>query len=168
MTRFSILRVFAVMAKEFTQLRRDRVTFAMILGLPIMQLLLFGYAINNDPRHLPAAVVSHDTGPLARAVISSLERTTYVDVRYLPRSEADMDQLSGRARRGRAVAGRGAASRSDRAGRGRRDGSAVRGGGAPALQPREHHFLQYRARAARHHPLADAGDDDGDGGDARI
>jgi ABC-2 type transport system permease protein len=100
MTRFSILRVFAVMAKEFTQLRRDRVTFAMILGLPIMQLLLFGYAINNDPRHLPAAVVSHDTGPLARAVISSLERTTYVDVRYLPRSEADMDQLI---RRGKVI-----------------------------------------------------------------
>lgn len=100
MKRFSILRVFAVMAKEFTQLRRDRVTFAMILGIPIMQLLLFGYAINNDPRHLPAAVVSHDTGPLARAVVSSLERSTYVDVRYLPRSEAEMDQLI---RRGKVI-----------------------------------------------------------------
>ncbi|MFA5966391.1 MAG: ABC transporter permease [Sphingomonas sp.] len=100
MKRFSILRVFAVMAKEFTQLRRDRVTFAMILGIPIMQLLLFGYAINNDPRHLPAAVVSHDSGPLARAVVSSLERSTYVDVRYLPRSEAEMDQLI---RRGKVI-----------------------------------------------------------------
>jgi ABC-2 type transport system permease protein len=89
----SILRIFAVLAKEFTQLRRDRITFGMILGIPIMQLLLFGYAINNDPRHLPAAVVSHDNSNLARAVVVSLERTAYVDVRYLPRSEGEMDQL---------------------------------------------------------------------------
>jgi ABC-2 type transport system permease protein len=88
-----LLRIFAVLSKEFTQLRRDRITFGMILGIPIMQLLLFGYAINNDPRHLPAAVVSHDTSNLARAVVASLERTTYVDVRYLPRSEAAMDRL---------------------------------------------------------------------------
>jgi len=98
--RFSLLRVFAVLAKEFTQLRRDRVTFAMILGIPIMQLLLFGYAINNDPRHLPAAVLSHDHTNLSRAVVSSLERTGYVDVRYLPRSEAEMDGL---VRRGKVI-----------------------------------------------------------------
>jgi ABC-2 type transport system permease protein len=90
---FSLLRVFAVLAKEFTQLRRDRVTFAMILGIPLMQLTLFGYAINNDPRHLPAAVVSHDPSNLARAVVNSLEHTGYVDVRYLPRSEQEMDRL---------------------------------------------------------------------------
>src|ERR1700756_2790815 len=75
MKRFSLLRVYAVLAKEFTQLRRDRITFAMILGIPIMQLTLFGYAINNDPRHLPAAVISHDPGNLARAVVNSLEHT---------------------------------------------------------------------------------------------
>lgn len=93
MSGLSLLRIFAVLAKEFTQLRRDRITFGMILGIPIMQLLLFGYAINNDPRHLPAAVVSQDSSNLARAVVSSIERTAYVDVRYLPRSEAEMDRL---------------------------------------------------------------------------
>lgn len=87
------LRIYAVMAKEFTQLRRDRITYAMILVLPLVQLLLFGYAINTDPRHLPAAVVSHDHGRLAQAVVSSLERTSYVDVKFLPNSEAEMDRL---------------------------------------------------------------------------
>jgi ABC-2 type transport system permease protein len=89
----SPMRIFAVMAKEFTQLRRDRITYAMILVLPLVQLLLFGYAINTDPRHLPAAVVSHDHGRLAQAVVASLERTTYVDVKFLPNSEAEMDRL---------------------------------------------------------------------------
>ena len=89
----SPLRIYAVMAKEFTQLRRDRITYAMILVMPLMQLLLFGYAINTDPRHMPAAVISYDHGPLADAVVASLERTTYVDVKYLPTSEAEMDRL---------------------------------------------------------------------------
>ena len=100
MRAFSPIRVFAVMAKEFVQLRRDRITFGMILMLPIMQLLLFGYAINMDPRHLPAAVISYDHGNLGNAVIAAMERTSYVDVRYLPRSEAEMDELM---RRGRIV-----------------------------------------------------------------
>jgi ABC-2 type transport system permease protein len=91
--RVSPARVAAVMIKEFTQLRRDRITYAMILVMPLMQLLLFGYAINTDPRHLPAAVISYDHGPLADAVVASLERTTYVDVRHLPTSEAEMDRL---------------------------------------------------------------------------
>ena len=102
MRPFSLTRVFAVMVKEFTQLRRDRITYAMILALPIMQLLLFGYAINTDPRHLPAAVVSHDHGNLANAVVQAMEHTAYVDVRYLPRSEAEMDELM---RRGKIIVG---------------------------------------------------------------
>jgi ABC-2 type transport system permease protein len=81
------------MVKEFTQLRRDRITYAMILVLPLVQLLLFGYAINTDPRHMPAAVVSHDHGQLADAVVATLEQTSYVDVKYLPRSEYEMDAL---------------------------------------------------------------------------
>ncbi len=93
MKLLSPLRIFAVMAKEFTQLRRDRITYAMILVMPLMQLLLFGYAINTDPRHMPAAVISYDHGQLADAVVASLERTTYVDVKYLPTSEAEMDAL---------------------------------------------------------------------------
>lgn len=93
MRHLSFARVAAVMVKEFTQLRRDRITYAMILIMPLMQLLLFGYAINTDPRHLPAAVVAHDHGRLADAVVATLERTTYVDVKHLPTSEAAMDRM---------------------------------------------------------------------------
>ncbi len=93
MTTLSLPRIAAVMIKEFTQLRRDRITYAMILVMPLMQLLLFGYAINTDPRHLAAAVVAHDHSRLANAVVASLERTTYVDVKHLPASEAEMDAL---------------------------------------------------------------------------
>ncbi|HEY1751818.1 MAG TPA: ABC transporter permease [Caulobacteraceae bacterium] len=93
MKRLSLARIVAVMIKEFTQLRRDRITYAMILVMPLMQLLLFGYAINTDPRHLPAAVISYDHGRFADSVVAALERTTYVDVKYLPTSEAEMDGL---------------------------------------------------------------------------
>jgi ABC-2 type transport system permease protein len=93
MKMLSASRIAAVMIKEFTQLRRDRITYAMILVMPLMQLLLFGYAINTDPRHLPAAVISYDHGNFANAVVAALERTTYVDVKYLPNSEAEMDGL---------------------------------------------------------------------------
>ncbi|WP_375760961.1 ABC transporter permease [Corallococcus exercitus] len=95
-------RILAVLLKEFTQLRRDRITYAMILLMPVMQLLIFGYAINMDPRHLPAAVLSHDTSTLADSVVAALERTGYVDVRYLPRSDEEMDQLI---RRGQVMLG---------------------------------------------------------------
>ncbi len=93
MKGFSFTRIAAVLIKEFTQLRRDRITYAMILVMPLMQLLLFGYAINTDPRHLPAAVVSHDHGRFANALVATLERTSYVDVRHVPASEAEMDRL---------------------------------------------------------------------------
>ncbi|GMT96816.1 ABC transporter permease [Corallococcus caeni] len=98
----SLSRILAVLLKEFTQLRRDRITYAMILVMPVMQLLIFGYAINMDPRHLPAAVLSHDTSTLADSVVAALERTGYVDVRYLPRSDAELDQLI---RRGQVMLG---------------------------------------------------------------
>lgn len=88
-----LLRIYAVLSKEFTQLSRDRITYAMILLMPLVQLLLFGYAINTDPRHLPAAVFSSDHSTTANAVIVAMERTSYVDVRYLPRSEGEMDDL---------------------------------------------------------------------------
>jgi ABC-2 type transport system permease protein len=86
-------RIVAVMVKEFTQLRRDRITYAMILVMPLVQLLLFGYAINTDPRHLPAAVVSYDHSGIASAVVATLENTSYVDVTRQPNSEAEMDRL---------------------------------------------------------------------------
>jgi ABC-2 type transport system permease protein len=75
----SARRLWAMVAKEFIQMRRDRVTFAMIFGIPIMQLLLFGYVINNDPRHMPAAVINSDTGPHGRTVLHGLKNSTYFD-----------------------------------------------------------------------------------------
>ena len=70
-------RVVAVLRKELVQLRRDRLTFAMLIGVPIMQLVLFGYAINGDPRQLPTALVALDDGPLVRAIVRAAENTGY-------------------------------------------------------------------------------------------
>jgi ABC-2 type transport system permease protein len=89
---FSFLRVFAVLLKEFTQLTRDRLTYAMILGLPIFQLLLFGYAINNDPRHLPTAVLVQDQSTLARSVLAAMETSSYIKIVKVARSQAELDQ----------------------------------------------------------------------------
>ena len=73
-------RIVAVLRKELVQLRRDRLTFAMLIGVPIMQLVLFGYAINGDPRQLPTAVVAHDNGPLVRSIVRAAENTGYFRV----------------------------------------------------------------------------------------
>lgn len=78
---FSLSRFLAVLLKEFIQMRRDRVTFAMMIGLPIVQLMLFGFAINADPRHLPTLVEMGDDGPLVRAIISGMEVSDYFDFR---------------------------------------------------------------------------------------
>ena len=93
MMGLSLSRIVAVLAKEFRQLRRDRLTFAMILGIPIMQLLLFGYAINTDPKHLPTAVLVQDQGDLSRSVIAALQNSQYVDVVQTVRTPAELDQL---------------------------------------------------------------------------
>ena len=61
-------RSYAMLVKEFIQLRRDRVSFAMIVMIPVMQLLLFGYAINTTPRHLPTAVLMQEDSDLARSI----------------------------------------------------------------------------------------------------
>ncbi|MCW5650092.1 MAG: ABC transporter permease [Ramlibacter sp.] len=73
-------RILAVLVKELIQLRRDRLTFAMMIGVPILQLVLFGYAINGDPRHLPTVVVTTDGGPLVRSVVRAAENTGYFRV----------------------------------------------------------------------------------------
>jgi ABC-2 type transport system permease protein len=73
-------RIAAVLRKELTQLRRDRLTFAMLIGVPIMQLVLFGYAINGDPKQLPTAVVALDHGPLVRSIVRAAELTGYFHV----------------------------------------------------------------------------------------
>ena len=78
--RFSSQRLLAVIIKEFIQLGRDRLTFAMMVGIPIMQLTLFGFAINGDPKHLPTVVVAHEQGPFTRSLVASLESSGYFDI----------------------------------------------------------------------------------------
>ena len=73
-------RVFAVFLKELVQMRRDRPTFAIMLMMPVMQLVLFGYAINNDPRHMPAVVEMREDGPMTRAFLASLTQSTFIDI----------------------------------------------------------------------------------------
>lgn len=73
-------RVFAVFLKELVQMRRDRPTFAIMIAMPVMQLVLFGYAINTDPRHLPAVVELREDGPLTRAFLASLTASSFVDI----------------------------------------------------------------------------------------
>src|SRR5436305_1612511 len=70
-------RTYAMLVKEFIQLRRDRVSFAMIVMIPVMQLLLFGYAINTNPRHLPTAVLTQEDSDLGRSVLKALENSAY-------------------------------------------------------------------------------------------
>src|SRR5438034_3822005 len=77
---FSIHRLMAVMLKEFTQMKRDRLTFAMIIGIPLIQLILFGYAINTDPKHLPTVVVSADDSEFTRKIISSMQTSDYFKI----------------------------------------------------------------------------------------
>ena len=86
-------RVFAMLVKEFTQLTRDRLTYAMILAVPIVQLLLFGYAINDDPHHLPTAVFVQDDGRFSRSILSALKESGYFDLRDSVRSPGDLDRL---------------------------------------------------------------------------
>jgi ABC-2 type transport system permease protein len=91
-------RIFAVMAKEFVQLSRDRLTYAMILAIPIVQILLFGYAINNDPRHLPMAVYVQDQGAFSRSILTSLENSTYFRIAETANSPAELDEALERGR----------------------------------------------------------------------
>ncbi|WP_179404455.1 ABC transporter permease [Burkholderia guangdongensis] len=77
---FSFARWWSIVLKEFLQLRRDRVTFAMIVGVPILQLTLFGFAINTDPKHLPTAVIVADTSPFERSFVAAMRNSDYFDV----------------------------------------------------------------------------------------
>ncbi len=96
MSWFSLRRLRALLGKEIIQMRRDRVTFAMMLGVPLIQLLLFGYAINNDPKHLPAALVAPTQDRFTRAMVSALELTGYYDFTHPTASAAQADSLIAR------------------------------------------------------------------------
>jgi ABC-2 type transport system permease protein len=93
MSRFSWSRTFAVFLKELRQMRRDRLTFAMMVVVPIVQLILFGYAINTDPRHLPLAVVEFDHGPVTRDFVQGLENSRYFRVAAHPAGTAEGTRL---------------------------------------------------------------------------
>ncbi|MGY6118246.1 ABC transporter permease [Paraburkholderia caledonica] len=94
-TAFSLTRWWSVVLKEFLQLRRDRVTFAMIVGVPIVQLALFGFAINTDPKHLPTAVIVHDQSEFSRSFVAAMTNSAYFDiVETLPDEEAGRRALA--------------------------------------------------------------------------
>lgn len=91
--RFSFARLGALLMKEFIQMRRDRITFAMMLGVPLIQLLLFGYAINSDPKQLPAALVAVSQDHYTRAMVSALETTGYYRFDHVTASAAEAESL---------------------------------------------------------------------------
>ena len=76
---FSPARFWAILVKEFVQMRRDRLTFGMMIGIPLLQLILFGYAINSDPKHLATAVLLADDGPQGRTLLYALRNSAYFD-----------------------------------------------------------------------------------------
>jgi len=86
-------KTVAMLVKEFIQLRRDRVSLAMIAMMPLMQLMLFGYAINTTPHNLPTAVLLQERSDLSRSILAALENTRYFRVTHLPRTEAEVDRL---------------------------------------------------------------------------
>ena len=93
MQRFSWARFVAIVVKEFIQMRRDRLTFAMMVGIPLMQLILFGFAINSDPKHLPTAVLSADHSPFSRSFIKAMENSDYFVIVKQAGSEAEAERL---------------------------------------------------------------------------
>src|SRR5437773_1602154 len=86
-------RTYAMLVKEFIQLRRDRVSYAMIIMIPLVQLLLFGYAINTNPRNLPTAVLLQEQSDLGRSILRALENTLYFKVTHIVHDEAEFDRL---------------------------------------------------------------------------
>lgn len=90
---FSFARLGALLMKEFIQMRRDRITFGMMIGVPLVQLLLFGYAINSDPKQLPSALVSVSQDHYTRAMVSALETTGYYRFEHVTSSAAEAERL---------------------------------------------------------------------------
>nr|WP_245416371.1 ABC transporter permease [Microvirga sp. 17 mud 1-3] len=86
-------RVYAAFLKELLQLRRDRITFATMIFIPLVQLLLFGYAINTDPKNLPTAVLIQDDSAFARSFVAAMRVSGYFDIVTTARSEAELDHL---------------------------------------------------------------------------
>jgi len=92
-TRFSWRRAAAVFIKELQQMLRDRLTFAMAVGIPVLQLVLFGYAINTDPKDLPTVVVAEDGGPMARSLTAAIVNSGYFRVVHATGSETQAETM---------------------------------------------------------------------------
>jgi ABC-2 type transport system permease protein len=90
---FSLGRFAAIFTKEFVQMRRDRITFGMMIGVPLLQLVLFGFAINSDPKHLPAVLVMGEDSIFARSIVSTVEHTDYIRLAPAPVSAQEADRL---------------------------------------------------------------------------
>lgn len=86
-------RLRAMITKEFKQMRRDRMTFAIMIGVPVMQIMLFGFAINLDPRHLPTAVALADHGPMGRSVIAAMQTSRYFKITRQVATGAELEPL---------------------------------------------------------------------------
>ncbi|MFP1131134.1 ABC transporter permease [Asticcacaulis sp. W401b] len=86
-------RILAILAKEFIQMRRDRMTFGMMIMVPIIQLTLFGFAINSDPRHLPTAVYLEESSPAVRSIVAAMQQSTYFDIKKQVFDPAQADRL---------------------------------------------------------------------------
>ncbi|MBT9612631.1 MAG: ABC transporter permease [Burkholderiales bacterium] len=93
MSRFSWPSFVAIVVKEFIQMRRDRLTFAMMVGIPMIQLALFGFAINSDPRHLPTAVINADQSEFSRTFLAALKNSGYFELTRVVQSEAEANRL---------------------------------------------------------------------------
>jgi ABC-2 type transport system permease protein len=94
--QLSFARFWAIVIKEFIQMRRDRLTFGMIVGIPVVQLMLFGYAINGDPKHLPTAVLMADTSQYSRTILSAIKNSDYFRFVREVNSEADAENALAR------------------------------------------------------------------------
>jgi len=90
---FSFERYLAIVFKEFIHMARDRLTIAMVLGIPSIQLILFGFATNMNPRHLPTVLINQDNTPETRTLISALQNSSYFDIQYTNLTTVDADKL---------------------------------------------------------------------------
>jgi ABC-2 type transport system permease protein len=93
MKRISWGRIWAMLVKEFTQLHRDRAVLSIVLVMPIIQLLLYGYAVNADPHHIKTAVLVEDQGPFSRGVLAAIQNSGYFDIVETAHSPAELDKM---------------------------------------------------------------------------
>lgn len=93
---FSVSRSWAIVVKEFIQMRRDRVTFGMMIGVPLIQLVLFGFAINADPKHLPTAVLLADYGAYGRTLLQAIRNSNYFEFVREVKTEQEAEEVLAR------------------------------------------------------------------------